>query len=458
MSRLTEREKKESEMRRAYYDQYQEILNNPDKYKKTEKVVKTGLEMEYSFLEENLNQAPENARDAIMEDLNSGRSDKYKLADVELGAFQMELRTDPIDILRSGVGTLEDELDSRVNLMLAAATKSRLLTISCGTNPFIEIDKIKRSTKEKYILVPNFHNENKRWGLNTIIGTKECVNVRDAAVIAVCNAMQVNLEARNFEDSIDKLNRSFIIVPFAMALGGNARFLNNNDTGLTELRMMAWEISHDTRTLEETERGAITRIGLPGLYYKDLRDYFQRMSVYPFILYSPENALAIATGLNWRDARIKFKENSAVVEFRPTSMQPTVSDNIAMVLFYIGRLAWSQKENEPLLDLSLVEENRNSSMNHGTRGEMWDLVGHKLTKELTKVVLKRQIKRAKDGLSWLGIPEEQYKTYFTILNNRLMEGSPSDQLTEIFYNLQEEGFSKKDSLVLALMETKGLYI
>ncbi|MFZ5366324.1 MAG: hypothetical protein ACOZBZ_03430 [Patescibacteria group bacterium] len=457
MSKLTEREKREDEMRRAYYDQYQEILNNPDKYRKTEKVVKIGLEMEYSFLQEDLSQAPESARDVIMNELNEGRSDKYKLADVELGAFQMELRTDPIDILGSGVNVLEDELGSRVNLMLAATRKRNLLTISCGTNPFVEIHKIKRSTREKYVLVPNFHNENKRWGLNTIIGTKEQVDVRDAAVVAVCNAMQVNLEAKNFEDAVDKLNRSFIIVPFAMALGGNARFLSNKDTGLSELRMMVWEISHDTRTIEEAEKGAITRIGLPGIYYKDLRDYFQRMAAYPFILYSPENSLAIATGLNWRDVRVKFKDNSAVIEFRPTSMQSTVFENIGMILFYVGRLAWSQKENESLLNLSLIEENRNSVMIHGLWGEMWDFVDNELKKETTRDILARQINRAREGLAWLEIPEEQYEEYLTTLEKRLMTGSLSDQLAEKFYRFQKKGLPRKKSLALALEEIKGLY-
>lgn len=458
---LTEKENKESAMRSAFYDQYQEILNNPDRYKKFKKVVKIGLEMEYCFLDStSLTPARESQRDSIIKALNEKwKTTEHEIepADVELGAFQMELRTDPIDILSNGVNALHADLDWRTIDMKIAAENRDLLVLSCGTNPFIEIDEIQRTSKEKYTLVPNFHNENKRQGLNTVIGTKEQVDVRDAAVVAVCSAMQVNLEAKDFEDAVDKLNRSFVIVPHAMALGSNARFLAEKDTGLSELRMMAWLISHDTRTLKETERGAITRIGLPGIYYKNLEDCFQRMTAYPFILYSPENALAIATGLNWRDVRIKFIKDSAVVEFRPTSMQSTTTENIGIVLFYVGRLAWSQKVNEPLLNLKLIEENRNLAMIRGFGGEMWDSVDGKLQKESIRIVLARQIKRAKEGLDWLGIPEKQYKAYFDILKRRLGTGSPSEQLANRFYPLREKGFSRKEALAQALKELHGLY-
>ena len=193
------------------------------------------------------------------------------------------------------------------------------------------------------------------------------------------------------------------------------------------------------------------------MYYLDLRDYLQRVSCYPFILYDPEHAFQIGIGLNWRDARIKFIEDSIVVEFRPVSTQPTVRENIAIMLFYLGRLHWSIQNNEPLLDLKLVEQNRNQAMYFGLNSRLWTYRGRRIEILPAEVALDLELKRATDGLMSFGFSKEEIDYYFEILRVRLSEKeTPSDKLARRFYHYNSLGYTKKESLILALNENENL--
>lgn len=65
--------------------------------------------------------------------------------------------------------------------------------------------------------MPDFHNTNRRKDLDTIIGKEEKVDIGDAAIIGLTNSVQLNIEAKNFADSIDLLNRSFGIGPMVVS-------------------------------------------------------------------------------------------------------------------------------------------------------------------------------------------------------------------------------------------------
>lgn len=449
---LTATERKESEMRLAFSKKAEEILGQESQFIKKSGDLRVGLEVEYSVLSGEFFQATELCRDQIIKS-------NPDFADAELGAAQLEWRTDPLYLNQVGLNALEEVFMDNEGKIKESAREQGVHLLRTGSNPFILIPEIKRTNKTKYQQVPDYYNNNKRWGLDTKIGVGEdgIVDVRDAAIISLTNSVQCNVEASSFEDAIDKTNRSFAIGPMAVALAGNARFLEEKDTGIADMRMIAWEKSHDTRTALETEQGRITRIGLPGLYYLDLRDYFQRVSCYPFILYDPEHAFQIGIGLNWRDTRIKFIKDSAVVEFRPVSTQPTARENVAIMLFYLGRLQWSIQHKEPLLDLKLVERNREQAMFFGLNGRLWTHKDRKAEYLPAEIALNLELKRAANGLKLFGFSSEEVNYYFDVLHERLVERKiPSDKLAQRFYEYRSLGYSKKESLIFALNENGTL--
>ncbi len=449
---LTETERKESEMRLAFSGRAEEILRQESRFIKKSGNLRVGLEVEYSVLSEEFFQATELCRNQIVKS-------NPDFADVELGAAQLEWLTAPLYLNQEGLNALGDIFIDNEEKIKESAREQNVYLLRTGSNPFVLIPEIKRTHKAKYQQVPDYHNNNKRWGLNTKIGVDEnsVVDVRDAAITALMNSVQCNLEASSFEDAIDKANRSFAIGPMAFAIAGNARFLEEKDTRIVDIRMIAWEKSHDTRSALETEQGRITRIGLPGLYYKNLRDYFQRVSCYPFILHDPEHAFQIGIGLNWRDIRIKFIEDSLVVEFRPVSTQPTVRENIAIMLFYLGRLQWSSYHKEPLLDLRMVEQNRDQAMHFGLDSKLWTHKDRKTKHLPAEIALNLELKRAANGLKLFGFSNKEISYYFDVLHERLVKReTPSDRLARQFYSYNSLGYSKKESLILAFNENGSL--
>ena len=419
---LTKSQHTEDIMLDAFKIRASEILAAEEAYHKVDPTVKIGLEVEYSLVDNRFDQAPETVRNTVV-------AENPDFIDAEMGAAQIELRTDPIDALdNAGFGAIHESLVKRQRLLNHAATKNSTILLASGSNPFVPITDIARSDKLKYQLVPNFHNVNHN-GCSTILGD-EGLDVGDAAIVGILNSVQANIEAAGFCDAIDKLNRSFMIGPMAVALTANARFLDLKDSCVDDVRMIAWELSHETRTNEEINIGIAPRAGIPSRYYYDVGDYLDQVMSYPFILNVPDKAMEVGIGLNWRDARIKFVEDSTVVEFRPVSTQPTPEGNSAAMAFYVGRLLWSQINKEGLLPIEKVRDNRDSAMTVGSRALLWTSTDTgKIVRASAQEVLPLEIEKAVSGLEASGTPDvELVRELMFELNQNLVTGTPSSKL------------------------------
>jgi len=258
-----------------------------------------------------------------------------------------------------------------------------------------------------------------------------------------------------------------------LAFSGNARYLACQDTRIQDARMASWEVSHDSRIFCDTKLQDLRiisweksfdvrpeksenwfnelRVGLPGRYFRDIADYLQRAGTFPFILYASESALAISIGMTWLDARVKFIGDSAVVELRLPSTQPTIEEEILLVLFYVGRLHYSQVNREPLIPINMVKENRLSAMLYGLRRPMWFLNKNSIPVKLpARIGLAVELERAMSDLNVLGLLSVADKELF---ENILGRCSPSDRLAKLL-DLADD-ISTKD-MENALVETNML--
>lgn len=437
----------EQAMHGAFEEQTREILQNPERFAKDGSSVKFGVEVEYGLIHPNLDQPSEEIRNSIIQDTEG-------FTDIELGAAQIEMRTDPIDI-SSGFGAVLEQLKVRDQLIADSAHDKGVDLISHGTNPFIPTREIVRSDQPKYRIVPNFHNDNQRPDLATHLGD-ESVDVGDAAIIGIANSVQANIEALSVEDAVDKVNRSFQIGPMVVALSGNARFLEGKDTGYQDVRMVGWEISHDTRTSEEVESGEITRVGLPRDYYSSLEDYFKAIAENPFILNAPQAAIFVGIGLNWRDARIKVIGDSLVVEFRPVSCQPTPEENFSTMVFYLGRLLWSQQNQEALLPMDAVVENREEAMKNGTDAQLWTNTDNGIEKLSVPEAMEHELYRAEMGLAEAGLLDNYAIEALQLLNARVTNGNPAEVLARLRERYIQDGEESLVALYNALAQLNGI--
>jgi len=408
---------REKEMERAFWHKANSLLLDSEQFVKPGKIVRVGLEEEIAIYKKGLSPNDyEQIRDEIV-------AQNQEWTDVELGTSQIEIRTLPTIITNGGLCSLVDAYNERLAIVTRFCREKGCVVLRTGANPFLPIDKIQRTNREKYQLVPSHHDANRRAGINTIVGSNGGIDIGQAAIVSLFQSFQINLEAESFEDAIEKLNYSLMIGPQILALATNSRFLNLQDTGISDIRMPAWEISHDVRTLEEINSGQELRVGLPERYFIDMKDYFNRTARFPFILYDPEHALEIGIGLHWTDTRIKVIGNSLVVEFRLIPTQPHLSEEIGLMLLWIGRIVYAQKAKEALLPFNYVRENRTSVINHGLSGKAWRLTSQGLRQYSTKVMVADELELAIAGLKEIGL---YHAEFVESLMERLHKGTPSD--------------------------------
>ena len=389
----------ELRMSASFADASRKVLLSEKTFSKSHSGVVVGLEVEYGLVDQNYRAVTEEQRNRIIHGL--------EFAEVELGASQIELRTDKR--LLTTMKGLYDDLTDREEQIAKKTRAAGLKIVRYGTNPFIQIDEIKRTMTDKYQKVPDFHDTYKNPFTPTKFGLFEQVDPRPAQIISLFNSMQCNIEAKDFADAIDKANRSYMISPYLISISGNSRFLEVKDLGFSDTRMDVWEISHDVRTNEQLLSGNVTRVGKYDSYLQSMGDYFERVGSYPFILDNESNAIRIGIGLFWRDVRIKLMGNSCVVELRPISTQPTPAEDIAINAFYIGRLTYSQHVQDPLLDIIAVNNNRQSAMKDGLRSQLVYLDEHNVARIGNSVeVLQLELSRAEIGLEFAGIESAGY--------------------------------------------------
>ncbi|MDE1970054.1 MAG: hypothetical protein KGI50_00530 [Patescibacteria group bacterium] len=233
----------ESEMREAFVQRAEQILSEEERFVKPEGMQRMGFESELAFdVESAPLDAIEPVRNMVIDEVGTS-------ADTELGVAQIEIRTPPIDILKcGGMHELGRVYQQELEATVIAARRHGAHILRVGAHPFLPVLGTPRTHKPKYRQVPDFYNAHRRCDVETRIGLGNVqIDIGDAAVVSLFQSFQVNIEARSFYDAILKMDRSLMIAPYLLTLGGNARYLNCTDSHYTDLRMVAWEKSHDTR-------------------------------------------------------------------------------------------------------------------------------------------------------------------------------------------------------------------
>jgi len=444
----------EKQMRDGFVRVAEEIFFEEALYLKDGVTFYAGMELEFPIIQNGFSPTTQDVRDEI-----TNRFPKH--TSVELGANQLEIiHEPPVDICRSGIGALENDMQTNFSAIQKEIQKKSAMITRVGCYPLIDIEKVAHTKGEqkyaKYERSPLWHMEHQRPGAPRVLRVAEPINVSNAYVVSLMNAAQITVDAESFADAIDKLNRSLMISPMAVALGANARYLGLCDTGYADVRFVAWEISHDSRSYEELASGRQTRVGLPRRYYTGLNDYFNRILTYPFIMndsISLEHPFEVGTGIYWRDARLKFFRNkkTIAVEFRPVALQPTLHEDIGMMVFYLGRLLWSQHEKETLIPIEYVRVNKLQAMKRGMNCKLYSLNGSAIQLSPASIVLACEINKAEKGLQLLGTETAEINYFFEPLRQRLSSGSPAECFAKKVKECEQK-LGRREALISTIQE------
>lgn len=428
---------------KSFQQQVKYIVQNPSRYDNSE-ALKAGFEMEYTLLDGSNEQASEQERDRIKE-----RSPET--LDSELAASVIEARTDPV--VPESLGDLEQEMREKEALTADFAAEEGFDLLRYGTNPFPTVKEFERSGGEgsRYDVFASFLDENRNDDMVTSsFGEKESFDPRDIHYSGMIASTQTNLQAGGLQDAVDKANLTYMFMPYAEAIGGNARIIEQKDTGVSDMRIPLWKASADFRSDEEFENDEEPRAGRIDSYYgkeegDDIEDYFERLDpiyVAPDVDEAPD-AVDQAIMNNWKDVNIKFdrERGNAVVEMRPFSIQPSIREDLALSAFMMGRIAYAQENGEELMDIEKVNENREKAMYNGLDTELYGSSG-----ELADAtdVLENELDYAREGLDSLGVDyenfiEEEEDIFDVTFGKRLKYGkTPGDRSAEAYSQKRRE--------------------
>lgn len=421
----------EERMQKAFEQEAKRILSQPGKYEKNpEEQPLVGLETEYALINFHRKPASNKKRNKVKE--------KSKLFDTEVGGSQIEVQTNPVRL--NSLNELETHLRTVEETLREEAAKEQAEVIRTGTNPFTKIKDISITNEDKYEIVPNFHKEHRNPDVQDKFGVKDSIDPRNVNLAGVINSTQTNIEANSIEDAVEKTNMTYMISPYLNAISSNAQLIDQKDLGVKDMRMPLWEISHDTRPDMDQEKN----VGVLNEYFEHFEDYAAKVQEQPFMLHEEEAALDIGIGTYWKDARIKEEGNSLVVESRIISTQPTISEEMSMHAFYLGRLNYAQQTNEDLIDIEKVNKNRYSAMHNGLDTKLYTPEGE--LKNATEV-LQKELDKAKTGLEQQGLETE----YLEPLYQRVeQETTPSDLASQRFAELEDTGLKTEEALYRAI--------
>ena len=411
-------EEQEVIMRQAFWQQASQAVEKTPRGLPSPQVDNAGAEIELFLFRPDGTLATNIQKNQVLKALERKIS-----AGVELGAAAIELHPPPVSLRDQGFSGWLRQLQAEQSFLIEASKDQGFLVGRHGTVPWVDFADAKRTTDVvKYCQVPDFHDTHQTNLFQRKLGP---VSLPSASSVGLISAFQFTLEATTLEDGIDKMNRLFMLSPLAVALGANARFVGEKDTTWADCRMQTWRKTHETRTLEEIREGKTLRIGLPKEYYPGPQEYFEDIASRPFILDKPDIALLVGTGLLWRDARLKFFDQSCGVEFRSLAIQPTVEEDIAMAVFKIGRLLHSQQVNESFLPMSIVQRNKLAAEKNGLNAIFETSTGQISVLEL----LQQDVRLSRSALCRVGLLDCVAEESFAILRERLAKRqTPSERL------------------------------
>lgn len=424
------------EVRTMFRETADEILREAkDRIRPNGSPRRIGVEIELSCLREDGMPIAQATRDAIVDANGKGKIPLFYQK--ELGAAQIELQTEPVDLGASGGFTAwRSAMEHETKRLVQQLEECGARPVRFGTDPFVPVDDRCRTTGElRYRIVPDFHTKHRRRGFPKMVGLGSAqVRVDDPAVVGACSSVQFNLDCHSAAEAITLLNRSLVTGPYAVAMGGNSRFLDGTDTGYADIRCVLWDLSHDIRTYGEVAQGLSGRSGLPTTYYEDIEDFFLDAHDQPSI-FTPAQlqgpAFETGIGLLWRDARIKFlrrgtSDEQIVLEFRPVSVQPTPFEDYAILAFAVGHMLGSEYLQIPNLPMPYLHDNRASAMIDGMKGMLWVRCEGTWAYLPAGDAVRLAHAVAEEGLQTLGISDAELQDLRKTWEISLVDGCPSE--------------------------------
>tara|TARA_R110002012_G_scaffold283090_2_gene473212 strand:+ start:163505 stop:165355 length:1851 start_codon:yes stop_codon:yes gene_type:complete len=381
----------------------------------------------------------------------------------EIGDFNLEINSDPLELKDDCFSQLHQQLASLLEKAKRACNKQDSKIILTGILPTLSLKYIteENMTKiQRYAVLNEAIKESRKQDFSIHIkGVDELNLLHNSVMLEACNtSFQMHLQIHP-DQFVDHFNWSQAIAGPVLSICANspllfgkelwhetriALFTQSVDTRANSFLLnekqsrVSFGESWETGTVVDIFRDSISRFRslVTSEYEKDSLDMLEAGDI-PKL-----KALSLHNGTVYRWNRVCYGVGNGKphlrIENRYIPSGPTLTDQIANMMFWVGLMLGKPKDFENIhekWDFKDVKSNFHHAARYGMGCQfMWNknyISSHNL-------ILDELLPMAYRGLYKAGISPKDVEKYLTIIENRVKSHSGSQWLISSYRNLQEK--------------------
>jgi len=387
----------------------------------------------------------------------------------EIGLFNLEINLDPLELKTNCFSKLKTQLVTLLDKAKKAASKHDTKILLTGILPTLTLKQTLNeymTPKQRYFTLSEAIRESRKQEFNIHIKGVDDLNIKhDSIMLEGCNtSFQMHLQV-NPDKFIDTYNWAQAISGHVLSICTNSPLLFGKELW-DETRIALFTQSVDTRANsfllnekqsrvsfgEHWETGTITDI------FKDNISRFRSLVSTEYIKDSIKmlekgdipklKALNLHNGTVYRWNRVCYGVGNGKphlrIENRYIPSGPTVDDEIANMMFWVGLMVGKPKQYNDIhkrWDFKDVKSNFFSAARYGMATQFYWNGNYISAQEL---ILDELLPMAYKGLYSVGIDPKDAEKYLTIIRDRVNYHNGSQWIKRSYRNLQKT-YSKFES-------------
>jgi CBS domain-containing protein len=434
--------------------------------------IRIGAEQEFWIVDKEF--LPNNNSLQVLAEINDGHFT------TEIGNYNLEINTDPLVLGGDCFSILHKDLNALLDKAKNAAQKSDSRILLTGILPTIApkhttLDNM--TAVDRYFILNEAAKESRGQDFSIHIkGVDEVTMLHDSVMLEGCNtSFQMHLQV-DPEEFVEKFNWSQAITGPVLAACCNSPLLFGKELW-SETRIALFTQSVDIRTNSLLLNENQTRVSFESKWqtgsisdvFKDNIARFRSILTADFdddsvdLLNKGEipllKALCLHNGTVYRWNRACYGVGGGKphlrIECRYIPSGPTVTDQIANMALWVGLMNGipdKYKDIHTMMDFKDVKFNFLAAARYGMAAQFhWDGNLYTSQKLLSEVFLPM----AKEGLTKVGISENDIEKYLSVITNRINTHNGSQWITKSYRNLLQT--KKPDAALQVLTANIFLY-
>lgn len=415
--------------------------------------IRVGAEQEFCLVDKEFNPSPKALE--ILEDI----SDEHFTT--EIGSFNLEINLDPFELRGDCFRKIASQLKSLLEKAKKACQKHDTRVLLTGILPTLSLSHIKlenMANVQRYFVLNDAIRESRRGNFEIHIkGVDELNLLHDSVLLEGCNtSFQIHLQVSP-DEFIDTYNWAQAVAGPILSVCTNSPLLFGKELW-SETRIALFTQSVDTRAnsfmLNEKQSrvsfGSDWTKGTVSDIFKDNISRFRSLVTAEYFLDSVEmleqgeipklKALNLHNGTVYRWNRACYGVGGGKphlrIENRYIPSGPTVSDEIANMMFWIGVMKGRPKKYENI-EKKMNFKNAKSNFYNAARYGMntqFEWAGKTVSSH--SLILDELLPMAYRGLYSMNVDSSDAEHYLTIIENRVKNLTGSEWITACYRNLQ----------------------